>query len=86
MVGEYLCPFKITHAVNLLLQNIKLCSFTNLISQEFSDTAVILGSSVQALPSRVASCEYARLEYRIFVYQPFGHSRKRFSKTTFSVE
>ena len=75
-----------THAVNLLLQKIKLCSLTNLISQAFSDTAVILGSSVQALHSRVASCEYARLEYRIFVYLPFGHSRKRFSNNTFSVE
>ena len=31
-----------THAVNLLLQKIKLCSFANLISQKFSDTAVIL--------------------------------------------
>ena len=31
----------ITHAVNLLLQKFKLCSFGNLISQKFSDAAVI---------------------------------------------
>ena len=62
----------------------KLCSFTNLIRQKFSDTAVILAiSSVQALHS---SCEYARLEYWIFVYLPFGHSRNNFSKNTFSME
>ena len=35
-----------THAVNLLLQKIKLCSFTILISQKFSDTAVILAMAV----------------------------------------
>ena len=40
------CSFKITHAVNLLLQKIKLCSFTNLISQKFSGTAVILAIAV----------------------------------------
>ena len=34
--------FKITHALNLRLQKIKLCSFTNLSSQKFSDTAVTL--------------------------------------------
>ena len=67
MVGEYLMFFKITHTVrvNLPLQKIKLCSFTNLISQKFSDTAIILAiknSSVQALHSRLASCECARLE------------------------
>ena len=60
-----------------------LCSFTNLISQKFSDSALIGYSSVQALHSRLASCEYARLEYWIFVYLPFGHSRKCFSKATF---
>ena len=38
--------FQITHAVNLLLQKIKLCSFTSLISQKFSDTAVILDIAV----------------------------------------
>ena len=38
--------FKITHAVNLLLHKIKLCSFTNLISQKFSDSAVILAKAV----------------------------------------
>ena len=42
MVGE----FKITLAVNLLLHKIKLCSFTNLISQKLSDSAVILAIEV----------------------------------------
>ena len=40
------CSFKITHAVNLLLQKIRLCSFTSLISQKFSETAVILAIAV----------------------------------------
>ena len=77
-----------THAVNLLLQKIKLCSFANLISQKFSDvhSGNIGYSSVQALHSRLASCECARLEYWIFVYLPFGHSSKFFSKNTFSVQ
>ena len=39
------CSFKITHAVKLLWQKIKLCSFANLISQTFSDSAVIIGYS-----------------------------------------
>ena len=43
MVGEYLMFFL---PVNLLLQRNKLCSFTNLISQKFSDTAVILAIAV----------------------------------------
>ena len=30
-------------------------------------------SRVQALHSRLASCEYVRLEFWIFVYLPFGH-------------
>ena len=38
--------FKITHAVNLLLQKIKLCSFTSLISQKFSGIAGILAIAV----------------------------------------
>ena len=42
MVGEYVIFFKITHPVNLLLHEIKLCSFTNLINQKFSDSAVML--------------------------------------------
>ena len=44
--ANILCFFKLTHAVNLLLQKNKLCSFTNLISQKFSDTAVILALAV----------------------------------------
>ena len=41
------CSFKITHAANLLLQKIKLCSFTNnLISQKFSDKVVMLAIAV----------------------------------------
>ena len=77
--------FKITLAVNLLLQKFKLCSFGNLITQKFSDAAVIfvIGSGVQAVHSRLASGGYARLENWIFVYLPFGHSRKIFSKDTF---
>ena len=47
MVGEYLMLFQNNRqAVNLLLQKIKLCSFANLISQTFSDTAVILAITV----------------------------------------
>ena len=42
MVSEYL----ITRAVKLLLEKIKLCSFANLMSQKFSDTAIILAIAV----------------------------------------
>ena len=45
MVGEYLMFFQ-NNAVNLLLQKIELCSFTNSVSQKFSDTAVILAIGV----------------------------------------
>ena len=38
--------FKITHAVNLLLQKTKVCSFTNFISQKYSETAVLLAIAV----------------------------------------
>ena len=80
MVGECVMFFKITHPVNLLMHKIKLCSFTSLISQKFSDSAVILANS--KCPS-VASCEYARLEYWIFVYRPFSHCRKNFLRDYF---
>ena len=56
MEGEYLMFFfKITHAVNLLLHKIKLCSFTNLISQKFSDSAVILAKAVSKHCSQALS-------------------------------
>ena len=63
------------------------------MSQKFNDSGNIGYNSVQALHSRLARLEYyatleyyASLEYWIFVYLPFGHSRKILSKNTFSVE
>ena len=61
-------------AVNLLLREIKLCSFTNLISQKFSDSALLLAIAVWSLHSRLASCEHTR-----FCLPTFGHSRKVFT-------
>ena len=58
------------------MHKIKRSCFTSLISQKFS---------VQAMHSRLASCEYARLEYWIFLMFSYhlAISKKIFSKTTF---
>ena len=75
MVGEYLMFFQ-----------------NNTRSNKFNQPKVQWHSvnigyrSVQVLHPRLASCAYARLEYWIFVYLPFGNSGKFFSKNTFSVE
>ena len=77
------CSSKIIHAVDLLLQKIKLCSFTNLISQKISASAVIstINSciSVQVLHSRLA--RKARvLDYCLPTIRPF---QKNFFKEYF---
>ena len=46
MVGEYLMFFQNNTRGKLTIAKIKLCSFTNLISQKFSDTALILAIAV----------------------------------------
>ena len=46
MVGEYLTFFQNYTRSKLSIAQIKLCSFTNLISQKFSDWAVILANTV----------------------------------------
>ena len=84
MVGEYLMFFL---PVNLLLQRNKLCSFTNLISQKFSDTAKILALAVskgctQDLPAvnKQHSSTLFLFTYHFVIPENF------FSKNTFSVE
>ena len=42
-------------AVNLLLREIKLCSFTNLINQKFSDSALLLAIAVSSVALK--SCQ-----------------------------
>ena len=49
MVGEYLMFFQINTRSKFTIAKIKLCSFTNLISQKFCDTAVILVIAVSNL-------------------------------------
>ena len=46
MMGEYLMFFQINTRSKFTIAKNKLCSFTNLISQKFSDTAVILALAV----------------------------------------
>ena len=45
MVGEYLMFFQNNIRSKFTIAQIKLCSFTNLISQKFSDSAVILATA-----------------------------------------
>ena len=79
------CSFKMTY-VNSLLQK-KLCSFTNLISQKFSDTAVILTFAVskrctQDLP--VVNTKGSSTGFLFSYHSAF--QKKRISKNSFSVE
>ena len=74
MVGGYLMVFQITHAINLLLRKIELCSF-------ISDSAVILAIAV----SKRCTRDLPVVNAQNFVYLPFGHSRKKFSKPSFSL-
>ena len=46
MVDEYLMFFQNNIRSKFTIAQIKLCSFTNLISQKFSDSAVILATAV----------------------------------------
>ena len=66
-----------THAVNLLLHRIKLCSSRNLIShtQKFSDAAVILAL---ALFKRYTWEQGARLDCWILVFPPIRLFQKNF--------
>ena len=75
-----------TYAVNSLLQKIKLFSFTNLISQKFSDTAEILAFAVskrctQDLP--VVNTQDSSAGF--FVFLPFGipEKKKKFKELFF---
>ena len=86
MVGEYLMFFQRNTRSKFTIAKNWTLFFHQFKSSVLWRSGNIGASSVQALHSRVASCEYARLEYRIFVYLPFGYSRKRFSNNTFSVE
>ena len=88
MVGEYLLFFQNNRRSKFTIaKKIKLCFFTNLISQKFSDTVLTLTIAVSKRCTKdfpVVNTQGSRTE--IFVYLPFGHSSHIFSKNTFSVE
>ena len=87
MVGRYLMFFQqIPHTMLYSDRAGYLSPFslhsssTNLISQKFSDSAVIVAISVsRALHFRLVSCEGARLDCWIFVFPTFLHSTKSFT-------
>ena len=87
MVGEYLMFFQINTQSKFTIARNQTLFFHQFYQPKGQWLSGNLGySSVQALHLRLASCEYARLEYWIFIYlatiRPF---HKNFPKTTFSL-
>ena len=75
------CSFKMTYEVNSLLQKIKLFSFTNLISQKFSVTAVILAFAVSKRCTQDLPVVIRKAWAPDFCFPTIRHSRKKIKKT-----
>ena len=86
MVGENLMFFQTNTRRNLLLQKIKLCSFTNLISQKFSDTAVILAIAVSKRCTQDLPVVNTQGSITGFLFTYHSAIPEKFFKEYFSVE
>ena len=80
MVGDYLMLFQTYTRGKFTIAQNQLCSFTNLISQKFSDSAVILKEVCKTF--QLWGRKARVLDFCFPTIQPF---QKIFSKATFSL-